>query len=164
MLRFFPQMAKSASDLPQYILCNNSRNRQQANNMAVSFSRPKPHKYEKRTEHMLRVGMNADFRRFALFHAIPRPALESLVLGTVAYDYHGNRCISREHYKHKGGFGIYAIGLLVDGRNGAWLTANELNALVANLEKYVRGYEDWKVHQGDPDTAQYRDSWGLVPD
>lgn len=164
MLRFFPQMAESASDLPDYILCNNSRTRQQANARAASLARPKQYEHEKRTQEMMSEGMKADFRRFTLFHAIPRPALESVVLGTVAHDYHGNRSIGREHYKHKGGFGIYAVGLAVDNRNGAWLTANELNVMVGNLEKYIQGYEDWKTHRGDPDCAQSRQSWDLVRD
>lgn len=164
MLRFFPQMAESAADLPEYILCNSSRAKHQANQRAVSMNRPKPHDNVIRTEEFLKNGMAADFRRFTLFHAIPRQALESVVLGTVAYDYHGKRGHKREQYKDRAGFGIYAIGLTVDKRDGAWLTANELKILAGNLKKYVEGYDDWTAHRGRPKTAQHRESWEFVLD
>lgn len=164
MLRFFPQMADSAAALPEYILCNSSRSRQQANERAMSLARPRPHACENRTEELLRNGMNADFRRFTLFHAIPRAALESVVLGTVAHDYYGQRGHKREHYKDRAGFGIYAIGLTVDKRDGAWLTANELKILIGNMEGYVQGYDDWETHRGRPKTPRHRASWRLVLD
>lgn len=128
------------------------------------MARPKPYDNEIRTEEFLKNGMAADFRRFTIFHAIPRQALESVVLGTVAYDYHGKRGHKREQYKDRSGFGIYAIGLTVDKRDGAWLTANELKVLAGNLKKYVEGYDDWTTHRGRPKTTQHRESWEFVLD
>lgn len=128
------------------------------------MNRPRPHAYENRTEELLSNGMTADFRRFTLFHAIPRPALESVVLGTVAHDYYGNRGQRRENYKDKTGFGIYAIGLTVEKRDGAWLTANELKVLIGNMKRYVQGYDHWETHRGYPKTTQHKASWEFVLD
>lgn len=68
-------------------------------------------KYQTRTERYLRVGLAEEWRRFVVFMSIPRHMLESIVLGTVAWDYDRNRGEARDRYRECQGFGIYVIGL-----------------------------------------------------
>lgn len=78
---------------------------------------------------------------FELFYTIPRKALESIVLGTVAYDVsntvHGPGSEGMS-YEIKG-CGIYVVGISINGRNGEFLTGNELQELADNLDKYILG-------------------------
>lgn len=97
-----------------------------------------------RTEMLLRTGMADEWARFQVFMAIPRPMLESIVWGTVAWDYDRSRGGTRDHYKEAQGFGVYVIGLSVQGREGAWLTARELQRLVGDLERYLQGVHVWQ--------------------
>lgn len=103
--------------------------------------------YNTRTEMWLRTGMAEEWRRFQVFLSIPRQMLESIVLGTVAWDYDNSRGHARDNYKEQEGFGIYVIGLSVQGRDGAWLTARELTRLVVKLERYLRGFEAWDANK-----------------
>lgn len=85
-----------------------------------------------------------------MFHAIPRSMLESVILGTVAFDRH------RTHGRLRGlaedGPGIYVVGLSIVSRGGRFVDASELNALIKNLEKYIVG-ADLLLDDWDPTAA-----------
>jgi hypothetical protein len=82
-----------------------------------------------------------------IFHSIPRNMLESLILGTVAYD--NCRLQNRVTGLSNDGPGIYVLGLSIAGRNGQFLNAGELEVLIKNMEEYLFGYECWSggLHQ-----------------
>lgn len=104
--------------------------------------------YATRTEKYLRVAMDKDWYKFVVYLAIPRQMLESIVLGTVAWDYHPDRGgRARNEYTQRSGMGIYVIGLSVKDRGGAWLTARELQSLVSDLKTYLLAYDSWSVDE-----------------
>lgn len=153
------ELADGAVDLPRYIQCKfvpleKPRLETDEDDVDLDVDKNDPgvsvgdigegKTYTTRTEKYLRWGMGAEWQRFILFLAIPRQMLESIVLGTVAWDYHPSRGARRDQYGEHSGFGIYAIGLSVSGRYGAWMTATELEVLIRNLERYMEGYDAWK--------------------
>lgn len=83
-----------------------------------------------------------------ILHTIPRDILCSVVLGTVIHDTFPPHHPSA--YKGDYGIGVYIIGLGVEGRDGKWLTANELTKVINGLEKYMEGYEAFTRHGGYP--------------
>lgn len=106
--------------------------------------------YKTRTEKYLRTSMDGDWRNFVTFLSIPRPMLESIVLGTVAWDYDPARGTDRGLYKQAQHFGVYVIGLSVQGRLGAWLTANETKTMVKSLKTYLGAYDAWSARKTWP--------------
>ncbi|TQV95958.1 hypothetical protein IF1G_05787 [Cordyceps javanica] len=68
--------------------------------------------------------------------------LQSLMMGTVARDAF---VTGSEHWPGKDGPGIYAVGIAVVGRFGAFLKSNELEDLASNVDKYVEAYRAYKV-------------------
>ncbi|KAH8782774.1 hypothetical protein F5883DRAFT_679524 [Diaporthe sp. PMI_573] len=124
-----------------------------------------PEGYRNRTERLLKTAMDAR-NNFVLFQCLPRDMLKSIVLGTVAWDYHSQHPNSRDRrggYERpkKGGYGIYVFGLAVEGRGGKWLTSNELKTIVEDLKTYVKGYVAWVAHDNswpsDPRSRRFRD-------
>lgn len=112
---------------------------------SASQEEDEPVVYKTRTERFLKTSMDRP-QNFTIFQCLPRDMLESLALGTVAYDYYprGSRA-PRGGYKipKKGGYGIYVFGLAVKDRQGKWMTANELQILIRNLKRYVEAYDTW---------------------
>lgn len=154
------KLADQAGDLPEYLLCDfayqgkkGQRDQEDQDETGVDVKVDKAvicmddvgvgRVYATRTEKYLRWGMAKDFNNFVLFFTIPRHMLESIVLGTVAWDYDKARGRPRDEYNEHNGMGIYVIGLSVAGREGAWLTATEIRSLIEDMEKYLRGYEVW---------------------
>lgn len=84
-------------------------------------------------------GMSIGSTAGLLLHAIPRKVLESLILHTVAYDH----CQSRNRdYGHGYKFdsndqGVYVVGISIEGRDGKFLTGNELGTLSRKMQEYV---------------------------
>ncbi len=72
-----------------------------------------------------------------LFHTIPRDLLESLILGTVAFD--NSRAHNRVTGLMKNGPGIYVLGLSIIGRDGQFLNGKELDLLILGLQTYIHG-------------------------
>lgn len=152
------QMGEEAARMPDYLICSYGMMRKNEDDDDDEYKDDEEEdeqssddvEYKNRTERFLKTGMDTT-RNFVILQAIPRDMLKSIVLGTVAWDYYprpGNAL--RNHYRKptKGGYGIYVFGLAVDGRDGKWLTANELDRLVGDLKRYVRGYERWRDLDG----------------
>ncbi|KAL2174233.1 uncharacterized protein P884DRAFT_302821 [Thermothelomyces heterothallicus CBS 202.75] len=74
-----------------------------------------------------------------ILHSIPRNVLESLVLGTVAFD--SNRSVNRLRGLSSDGAGVYVAGLSIAGRGGKFLNLGELKVLIMHLERYIAGYK-----------------------
>lgn len=96
-----------------------------------------------------------------ILHTIPRDILCSVVLGTVYYDMRKTRDYPKT-YSHASGIGVYAIGIGVRNRQGKWLSANELTKVVKCMERYVKGYEIFKIHRGVPTTSEHKSLHDLV--
>ncbi|ROV89453.1 hypothetical protein VMCG_10232 [Cytospora schulzeri] len=152
MRRLIYQMGEEAANLPGYLLCSGGKKRADEDDEDEyrsdedDASSEEDGKYKNRTERFLKEGMKTT-RNFTMFQVIPRDMLKSIILGTVAWDYYPRKGkIPRDHYKKpiKNGYGIYVFGLAVGGREGKWLKANELNKLIGELRRYVRGYERWR--------------------
>ncbi|KAJ4413533.1 hypothetical protein N0V82_008471 [Gnomoniopsis sp. IMI 355080] len=154
LMKYWPAMAEDAAKLPDYLLSTITQRNRERNEMALQAGFPRPYAFDTRTEEYLKTRLTGDSRLFEVYHAIPRQLLQSLVLGTVAWDYHPSRGKSREHYGEKPGIGIYAFGLSVKARNGEWLTANEVRAMVAHIEEYIAGHDAWLAHDGLPITPR----------
>lgn len=139
-----PALADEAAKLPQYLISQFAEKRVTATGGGISLEDVgQDKKYKTRTEKYLRTAMDTDWRNFVTFLSIPRPMLESIILGTVAWDYDAERGTDRGFYKQAQRFGIYVIGLAVQGRKGAWLTANEIMKLVTNVDRYLEAYDMW---------------------
>ncbi|KAJ4417883.1 hypothetical protein N0V82_005940 [Gnomoniopsis sp. IMI 355080] len=137
-----PALADEAAQLPRYLLSQFADRKGNDNSISMQDVGANG-KYKNRTEKYLRTSMEADWRNFVMFLSIPRPMLESIVLGTVAWDYDPERGLDRGHYKQAQQFGVYVVGLAVQGRKGAWLTATETQTLVKNMHKYLEAYDVW---------------------
>ncbi|ROV91577.1 hypothetical protein VPNG_09714 [Cytospora leucostoma] len=115
--------------------------------------------YSTRTERFLKEALKTP-QNSHIFNAIPRDMLKSIVLGTVAWDYYPRASRTPPGcYKtpKKRGYGIYVFGLAVEGRDGKWLTANELNRLIKDLRTYVLGYDMYMSNGGAwPNTSLAR--------
>lgn len=68
-----------------------------------------------------------------LMHIIPRTCLEALLSGTVGFDAANNVI---DDYDSDGP-GIFVIGIEIPNRNGAFVTATELQVLVDDLAQYL---------------------------
>lgn len=68
-----------------------------------------------------------------LMHIIPRTCLEALLSGTVGFDVANN---VTDDYDSDGP-GIFVIGIEIPNRNGAFVTATELQVLVDDLAQYL---------------------------
>lgn len=82
-------------------------------------------------------GPSVDGDVWDLFHTIPRDLLESLVLGTVAFDH--SRTQNRVTGLDNNGPGIYILGLSIVGRDGQFLDGRELDLLIQDLQTYIQG-------------------------
>lgn len=82
-------------------------------------------------------GPSAQGDTWDLFHTIPRRVLESLMLGTVAFDC--SRTQNPLTGLQEDGPGVYVLGLSIAGRHGQFLNAMEMTVLVHNLELYMQG-------------------------
>ncbi|KAJ4392247.1 hypothetical protein N0V93_005872 [Gnomoniopsis smithogilvyi] len=162
LMKYWPIMADDAARLPEYLLSHITQRNRERNEMAVQAGLPRPYAFETRTEEYLKTRLTGDSRLFEVYHAIPRQLLQSLVLGTVAWDYHSSRGKTRERYGEKAGIGIYALGVSAKTRQGEWLTANEIQAMIAHLNDYVAGYDAWLVHHGHPTTSRDRHLYEFV--
>jgi hypothetical protein len=69
--------------------------------------------------------------------SIPRNVLESVVLGTVAFD----RCRAENPVigLDNDGPGIYVAGIWIAGRRGKFINARELKVLIEDMEQYIQG-------------------------
>ncbi|KAL1883924.1 hypothetical protein Daus18300_000032 [Diaporthe australafricana] len=132
----------------------------------VELSSPEEEKpsqmYKNRTERLLKTAMDGR-RNFMIFQTLPRDMLESIVLGTVAWDYHPRRSHGNDgrggyERPEKGGYGIYAFGLA-----GRKVGLGELKVLVKNLKSYILGYMIWDQHgESWPNDSKSRSSRDLV--
>lgn len=148
-----PTLADEAAQLPQYLLSQFAEKKVTADDGGISLEDVgKTKKYKTRTEKYLRTAMDTDWRNFVTFLSIPRPMLESIILGTVAWDHDSKRGSDRGFYKQAQRFGIYVIGLAVRDRQGAWLTALETTTLVTNATKYLEAYDMWAENEAWPTT------------
>lgn len=102
-------------------------------------------------DHITRLEMMGEDKPkiWRIFHTIPRGMLQSLVLGTVAYDF-SRKADRPETYQELSGWGVYVVSVGVAGREGAWLTARELLRLVRHLQTYLRAFEAYHAHGGAP--------------
>lgn len=87
------------------------------------------------------MSFDTDFREQWLMArltlAIPLDLIKSILAGTVAYDSHAKPALD---WYPLTGPGIYVVGLKVNGRNGKFLSRNEISQLRALLERYCQGY------------------------
>lgn len=154
LMKYWPAMEEDAAKLPEYLLNQITQRNRERNKVAEDAGQSRPWPFETRTEEYLKTLMRGNSRLFEVYHAIPRQLLQSLILGTVAWDYHPSRGSSRQKYDSKTDIGIYALGVAVKARQGAWLTANEIGAMIGHMQEYVAGYDAWTVHQGQPTTPR----------
>ncbi len=82
-----------------------------------------------------------------IFMSIPSDALESLVLGTMAFD--NNRPQNRVAGLNGDGPGIYVLGISIINRAGEFLDADELKVLITNMKRYLRAYDTVQGANGD---------------
>ncbi|KAK3986994.1 hypothetical protein QBC44DRAFT_246917, partial [Cladorrhinum sp. PSN332] len=86
---------------------------------------------------------------FALLLTIPPAVHNSLVMGTIAFDFYKDKTGA---YPGNPSFpGVYAVGLAIRGRDGRFLSANELDRLANALEGYVNAVELWVSYGGHRD-------------
>lgn len=129
----FPKLIEDAESVPRYL-----RN-DKTNHVAV---------LEKMQDPRSKI--------WRIFHTIPRDMLQSLILGTVAFDF--SRVSERpETYRDMNKWGIYIVSISVLGRSGKWLSANELDQVIVQMKKYIEGYEAWKDHRGNPLTGAHKE-------
>ncbi|KAK4456902.1 hypothetical protein QBC42DRAFT_256854 [Cladorrhinum samala] len=83
------------------------------------------------------TGVPVESYTWELFHCIPRSVLQSVVLGTVAYDNSRPGADALKGY-FSNGSGIYVIGVSVADRSGKFLNRKEYRVLVSNLTTYIK--------------------------
>ncbi|GJC86723.1 hypothetical protein ColLi_09561 [Colletotrichum liriopes] len=89
-----------------------------------------------------------------LLHAIPRKLTSSLVMGTLAYDYHPLQ--HNEKYPDDGA-GAYAVAPYIEGRDGKFLNNKETQSLIDDLEFYIDAYHANARHQNNDQLMDVRD-------
>ncbi len=94
----------------------------------------------KKTIQYMAAVEDEDPMAWLLLHAIPRLMFESLVLGTVAFDFSKDPTRCPTTYKTQE-MGVYVISVCVIDRGGKWLTAQELGLLIDNAKRYCDGHE-----------------------
>lgn len=93
---------------------------------------------------LLKRRMEPNSIAWVLLHSIPRPVLQSLILRTVAYDHHqSGHPLCGEGYEFDTGSqpGVYALGISIDGRQGRFLTGNEMETLYEDMKRYLSCYD-----------------------
>jgi hypothetical protein len=90
--------------------------------------------------------LRSDESAFILLHCIPTDLLASIIRGTVAYDFRRDGRKPRRYSKKTGG--TYVAGLSISGRLGKFLSGREMERLAANIDKYIKAYDDF-VMNGD---------------
>jgi hypothetical protein len=80
-----------------------------------------------------------------LLNAIPTEVRDSLILGTIVYDFYDPQ---RRPYSPDFP-GVYAVGVAINGRNGKFLTRREIEALAASIDEYCQGWSAWTMCGGD---------------
>ncbi|KAK8040237.1 hypothetical protein PG991_000025 [Apiospora marii] len=91
----------------------------------------------------------ADESTFLLLHTLHPRVLRSLCMGTVAYEFHDEQSAAWCNVYSEHGPGAYAVGIAVTGRNGKFLTAIEIRALINILQTYAAGCAAWDARSGD---------------
>lgn len=89
-----------------------------------------------------------------LMHIIPRTCLEALLSGTVGFDAANN---VTDDYDSDGP-GIFVIGIEIPNRNGAFVTATELQVLVDDLAQYL-DEADAVLSHGEQEVVDNRPSF-----
>ncbi|KAK8054408.1 hypothetical protein PG996_013709 [Apiospora saccharicola] len=86
---------------------------------------------------------------FLLLHTIHPRVLRSVCMGTVAYEFYdeSSGAWSGVHSEH--GPGAYAVGIAIKGRDGKFLTATEIRALINILQTYGAGCAAWEATNQD---------------
>jgi hypothetical protein len=79
-----------------------------------------------------------------LLCVIPAPVRNSLVLGTLAHDLYDTKPPYDASYP-----GVYAVGVAIKGRSGAFLNIDEIDEVVSSMHRYCQGWEAWDRHGGD---------------
>ncbi|ETS73245.1 hypothetical protein PFICI_14850 [Pestalotiopsis fici W106-1] len=74
----------------------------------------------------------------AVFHAISRPVLRSLIMGRLASDLWHSESENWKHVYGEKGAGTYALAMCIDGRQGNWLTKRELIQVIGHLKDYAK--------------------------
>ncbi|OTB02822.1 hypothetical protein M426DRAFT_264042 [Hypoxylon sp. CI-4A] len=103
-----------------------------------------------------------------LFHTLHRDVIKSLVLGTMALDFHDLDSPTWEHTYNDEGAGTYLAAIHIEGRHGAFLTAKETRSVIGSIEEYIAGCEAYDIQKrhdaygtSQLDTRQ-KDSWQKV--
>ena len=84
-----------------------------------------------------------------LLHTIPQKVRDSLILGTLAYDFYGKSQLAYSDNQP----GIYAYGLAIRGRNGKFLNAQECSQISDAIGDYLHGYYVWEQFNNNPDAV-----------
>ncbi|XWW93189.1 hypothetical protein V2A60_001119 [Cordyceps javanica] len=95
-----------------------------------------------KTVEMLQKDAKREFTLSMLVMSMSPFTLQSVMMGTVARDAF---VTGHRHWPSEDGPGIFAVGIAVKNRFGAFLTSNELEALASNVDKYVEAYRAHKV-------------------
>ena len=83
-----------------------------------------------------------------LLHTIPTGLRDSLIQGTLAYDYVKGKDVHGKELEERGKFpGIYAVGIAIEGRDGAFINLDECNKVADILENYASAYEHLSAAQ-----------------
>ncbi|KAK3952698.1 hypothetical protein QBC32DRAFT_135915 [Pseudoneurospora amorphoporcata] len=77
-----------------------------------------------------------------LLHTIPAGLHDSLIQGTLAYDYVKGKEVHGKELEERGRYaGVYAVGIAIEGRGGAFINIKECSKVADILQNYSRAYE-----------------------
>ncbi|KAK3489575.1 uncharacterized protein B0T23DRAFT_455559 [Neurospora hispaniola] len=77
-----------------------------------------------------------------LLQAIPSGLRDSLIQGTLAHDYVKGKDVHGKELEERGKYaGIYAVGIAIEGRDGAFINIKECTKVAEILETYAKACE-----------------------
>ncbi|KAL0466477.1 hypothetical protein QR685DRAFT_609022 [Neurospora intermedia] len=77
-----------------------------------------------------------------LLQAIPSGLRDSLIQGTLAHDFVKGKDVHGKELEERGKYaGIYAVGVAIEGRDGAFINTKECTKVAEILDTYAKAYE-----------------------
>ncbi|KAI1206774.1 uncharacterized protein F4807DRAFT_469825 [Annulohypoxylon truncatum] len=80
-----------------------------------------------------------------LFYSFHRKTLRALILGTIPHDVPEMNSSNREYLYPAQGAGAYLAGMSIEGRDGAFLSCNEIEEVIETLKLYREGCEAFEL-------------------
>ncbi|KAI1480863.1 hypothetical protein F4774DRAFT_424774 [Daldinia eschscholtzii] len=112
-----------------------------------------------RIVNLMHEGDTYEYKNFrVVLHAIPRKVFRSLLLGMMPYDLYDRDHPNWANIYDARGPGAYLVGLSIEGRRGAFLNREEIEAVIVHMRDYKAGCEAWLKMEGIYDDDDLTDA------